>query len=270
MTKEILKPARCANEISQLLNKVLGRDRFPVDVHETALEWSKVKFPDDKITVIKGNSLGKFEGGLYKAPPGKEGWGIFYNTNIESEGRINFTIAHELGHYLMHRNRHLKNFECTSQQTLDWDSELGQIEAEANSFAATLLMPLDDYRVFLPASKLPNLDIISNCAERYGVSFTAAILRWLDYTSKTAMLVASRDGFILWSRSSKNAMKRGVFYKVRGKPPIPVPNSSLAYQNINNSEEKTSDIWFSSDCTEMTLISDKYDFTLSLLTFHNI
>jgi hypothetical protein len=48
-----------------------------------------------------------------------------------------------------------------------------------------------------------DLDIISHCADRYRVSLIAALLRWPEYTERRAVLVVSRDGFILWGRSSK-------------------------------------------------------------------
>lgn len=268
MIEKTPKPARSANQISQVLNTVYGVDRFPVDVQGIAFEWSSAKYPYDKITLIKGAALGEFEGGLYKAPENKVGWGIIYNNEIESEGRINFTIAHEFGHYLMHRNIHPDNFECTTTQTLDWDSKLGQIEAEANKFAATLLMPLDDYRKQIPEHINPDINQISLCSERYGVSLTAAILRWLDYTTKAAMVIASRDGFILWSRSSKKAMSNYCYFKVSGMPPIQMPMESLVFQNTSSVELKSDGVWFNSICTEKIIVSDKYDFTLSILNFH--
>lgn len=45
-------------------------------------------------------------------------------------------------------------FRCGDQDVVRWDSQYGQIEHQANVFAANLLMPLDDYRrqidVFFP------------------------------------------------------------------------------------------------------------------------
>ena len=102
MTKP-LSPQRWANDITVVLKTVLGADRFPVDVKEVAREISKHKFPDDPITMICGDTLPGFEGALVPAPPGKTGWGILYNSAINSAGRINFTLGHEFGHYLLHR-----------------------------------------------------------------------------------------------------------------------------------------------------------------------
>src|SRR3546814_7564717 len=65
-------------------------------------------------------------------------------------------------------------------------------------------MPLDDFRRQIDAKVRVDLDIISHCADRYRVSLIAAVLRWLSYTQKRAVLVVSRDGFILWARSSRS------------------------------------------------------------------
>ena len=139
-------PTRWANDLSLLLNMVLGSDRFPVNVPEVAREYSKQRYPDDPIAVVKGDRLPGFDGALFRAPVGKKGWGIFFNNAITSKGRINYTLAHELGHYLLHRASHPDGIWCGDEDVVRWDSEYGQIEHQANVFAAWLLMPFDDYR----------------------------------------------------------------------------------------------------------------------------
>ena len=69
---------------------------------------------------------------------------IGYNPN-ESNVRKRFSIAHELGHYILHANK------STSEMFLDkllfrknistYSSKEEEIEREANYFAANLLMP---------------------------------------------------------------------------------------------------------------------------------
>jgi hypothetical protein len=135
-------PVRWAIDLSILLNTVLGLDRFPVDVPSVAKEYSLKRFPDDPISVVVGERLPGFDGGLYRAPSGKKGWGIFFNNVIASKGRVNFTLAHEFGHYLMHRETYPNGLRCGEQDVVRWDSEYGHVEHQANVFAANLLMPL--------------------------------------------------------------------------------------------------------------------------------
>lgn len=90
-----------------------------------------------------------------------------------------------------------EGISCGEQDLLRWDSQYNQIEKQANEFAATLLMPLDDFRIQLGDRDKPTFERLSFCAERYGVSLTAVILRWLEYTSRRACLVISREGVCL-------------------------------------------------------------------------
>jgi hypothetical protein len=227
-------------------------------------------FASDPVSLIAGDNLPGFDGALYKAPPGKKGWGIIYNKAIRSPGRINFTLAHEFGHYLLHRLNFPDGLECGQQDMMRWDSEYRQVESQANEFAAGLLMPFDDFRRQIDGRAKPTLDDIGACAERYGTSLVAATLRWLQFTERRSVLVVSRDGFILWARSSQKALKTGVYFKTAGTPPIPVPDSSLAAQPSLLDRSKgllahDEDVWFAEPCEEIALASDQYDFTISLL-----
>ena len=65
---------------------VLDHDRFPVDVKSVATEISRQWHPDDPVSLIRGASLPGFDGGLYRAPPGKSGWGILYNKDVHVVG----------------------------------------------------------------------------------------------------------------------------------------------------------------------------------------
>lgn len=266
-------PVRWAIDLSVLLNTVMGADRFPVDVSGLALEYSKQRYPDDPISLIRGDVLPDFDGALYRAPTGKKGWGIFYNHALSSKGRINFTLAHEFGHYLMHRLAYPEGIRCGDQDVVRWDSEYGQVEHQANVFAANLLMPLDDYRRQISARAEVDLDMISACADRYRVSLVAAILRWLEYTERRAVLVVSRDGYILWARSSAAALRTGAFFRTSGSP-IPVPGQSLVGRQDQSADGRTgadlpAGIWFREDVREMTIFADQYDFAISLLSLPN-
>jgi len=245
-----------------------GVGRFPADVPVIARDFSAHKFADDAITLVKGANLGRFDGALYRAPAGKSGWGIIYNDSIASKGRINFTLAHEFGHYLLHRLAHPDGIECGQQDMVRWDSTYREIEQQANCFAAGLLMPLNDFRTQIPAKARPTLDDLASCGERYGVSLMAATLRWIEYAERRSVLVVSRDGFILWARSSKSALKTGAYYRTLNRAPIEVPTASLAAiagSGVGRLVAEHDDAWFGEPSTEVALVSDNYDFTISLV-----
>lgn len=144
-------------------------------------------------------------------------WAIIYNSGL-SEGRRQFTIAHEFGHYLMHRSLHSEGIKCSEEAVTIRNGP--ELEKEADTFAAHLLMPLDDFRRQLPPDFIPTLDDLAN---RYGVSLISCILRWLEYTERRSMLVISRDEFVLWSKSSDPAFRTRLYIRTRSGPPIQVP-----------------------------------------------
>jgi len=266
-------PERWAFEITHVLNAAFGADRFPIDIPMIAREYSKQRFPDDPIVSVQGDNLPTFDGALFRAREGRKGWGIIYNNAITSKGRINFTLAHEFGHYLLHRIAYPNGFQCGQQQIVRWDSEYGQVEHQANVFAANFLMPLDDFRRQIPDDAKVDIDILRGCAERYNVSLIAAVLRWLSYTRKRAILVVSRDGYILWARSSDPAWRTGAFFKTSAGP-IAIPAAALPSRpewltDGRGSIDHPRGVWLRETAREMTVFAEYYDFSLSLLLLEN-
>lgn len=259
--------------MSALLNVSLGSDRFPVNVEELAKGYANQFGYDDPITHVLGDDLPGFEGALYgREKEGRPGWVLIYNSTARVPGRIRFTMAHELGHYILHRQTS-KIFECSQDDMLRWESVEKRIEAEADVFASYLLMPIDDFRGRI-GHDLVNLDVLDDCAKRYGVSLTAAVLKWLEFTPQRAVLVVSTGGYILWARSSQSALNSGAFFRTRGRV-VPLPVGSLAAcDHIVAPERQGIELaaheWFPNEPKDMTLremkiVSDRYEQTISLL-----
>lgn len=89
---EAKSPQRWAYELTQVLNAVFGPERFPVDVAALARDYTAQLYPDDPVSVVKGDDLPGFDGALYPDPHGRKGWAIIYNDCVASKGRINFTL----------------------------------------------------------------------------------------------------------------------------------------------------------------------------------
>jgi Zn-dependent peptidase ImmA (M78 family) len=68
---------------------------------------------------------------------------IYVNASVQDhDGRYSFTIAHEIGHHVLHRDTYLENNADSEQEILCRDTrDKPQIELEADRFAAALLMP---------------------------------------------------------------------------------------------------------------------------------
>jgi hypothetical protein len=87
------------------------------------------------------------------------------------------------------------------------------------------------------------------------------------------VLVISRDGFILWSRASKAALKTGAFFRSSG-PPIAVPPASLAGRQDMIVDGRAgvglpAGVWFPESVREMTIFAEQYDFAVTLLLLEN-
>ena len=256
---------RWAIHLTKLLNVANPPDRYRFDIGELALETSCNFYPSDPITKIEVGDLDGIEGALVSSDSGKR-WGIIHQGG-RSRRRGRFTVAHEFGHYLLHR-RKFPNGIHSSEAGVDGRTKL-EIEREANDFASTLLMPLDDFRKSIPAKDKPDFDTLSRSADRYDVSLAAAVLRWLRYTERRALLVVAIDGFVRWSWSSEPAIRTGRFIRT-SRGPVALPPGSAAGKNEFTAETKAGvnyppGVWFDEPTCEMTFHSDTYDESYTLL-----
>ena len=244
---------------------------FPIKAEQLALEYTAQVNPKDPIRKVSEHDIDGFEGILI-ARPEKQGWYILHDRRIPLLGRRNFTIGHELGHYMLHRHI-VQKFECNQKALLDYGSAESKVrEHEANTFASYLLMPIDDYRNETNGHEM-SFDVLEHCADRYCVSLTAAVLKWLEFTTETAVFVVSRDGFMLWSRASTSARQRGYVWR----PGTPLPPGSLAAEASRYRPQDRAGVampkgaWHPSDETrEMLIVSDQYESSFSLVLFNDI
>ncbi|MFH1872629.1 MAG: ImmA/IrrE family metallo-endopeptidase [Pseudomonadota bacterium] len=269
---EAWTPQRAANRLVKLVetfSAAHGEDRFPVDVAPLALETARIFDWSDPITQVKSANIKGFDGALLPSD-GKKEWLLLYSSTVSSPGRIRFTQAHELGHYILHRQAK-ELFQCSDDDMLNWSKDERDMEAQADLFASYLLMPLDDYRKQVTSTI--DLELFGHCADRYGVSLTAAILKWLQYTDEKAVLVMSTDGFMNWAWSSESAAKAGAFFRTRNNV-IAVPQGSLALNSAIAHDRLGTEIpalvWFphavpNTSVREMKIHAQQYDAVLTLL-----
>jgi Zn-dependent peptidase ImmA (M78 family) len=108
---------------------------------------------------------------------------IGYNIN-HSRVRQRFTIAHEIGHFVMHASKNQAQRLFVDRSTMfkrDEDSSSGDDlqEVQANKFAAALLMPEKLIRGEIASSHfdLDDEEDVSNLAKRFNVSAAAMSFR---------------------------------------------------------------------------------------------
>jgi len=258
-------PRRWANHFNQMLNLANPPDRYRFDIGALAMETSRALFPEDPIAKVGEEELDGFAGALVPSES-RTKWGIVYGAG-QSRGRRRFTIAHEFGHYLLHRKKYPDGIH-SSEAGIDGRTKL-QIEREANEFASWLLMPLDDFRRQVPPKDKPDFDVLGDCADRYDVSLVAAILHWLRYTERRALLVVSVDGFVKWSWSSERALTTGAFIRT-SRGPVELPPGSAVGQELFTPEARTGvdhphGVWFDEPAREHSFKSERYDAAYTLL-----
>ena len=263
-TSDPKTPAGWAIRLSQLW----GKDRFPVDVRTIALDFSK-RYRDPVFKVVEAD-IDRFEGALVPLPK-KGGWAIVVNPNIESAGRINYTLGHELGHYLNHRHKAPAGFECGSSDVLGQaqNAAFKLQEREADQFASYLLMPLDDFRRQIDRQTV-SLDLLRHCADRYQVSLTAAALKWLEATPQCAAVVVATNGFVKWFRRSYAAERARLFFQ----PGMELPIGSIAARGSQASApagvDLSAGVWCEHPTREIAIFADQYEMTISLLVIDNV
>lgn len=134
--------------------------------------------PLNMLNVVKSLNISciPVENVIYDAMLSKNGnndYCIYYDKNQIPE-RQQFSIAHELGHLLLHELSK-KNSQEVYYRTIGKHSRL---EWEANEFAASLLMPRDEFISFcVNNADTSGLIDLSNVANNFCVSKQAARVR---------------------------------------------------------------------------------------------
>lgn len=190
-------PKKEAIRLTNLWQK-FGPNTYPLDLD--ALVDGAILTSDfsDKL-VIDRKRFDSFEGSLVRTK-GTRKWTMLLNTHVSNSRRRRFTFAHELGHFMCHRELRDK-FEDSEESLNDFHDE---IETEANVFASWLLMPANLLRSEFQRAvwETETLRAIGN---RFECSLQASALRYVKLCSKPVAFVVSRDGMIIWATKSNSA-----------------------------------------------------------------
>ena len=263
--KEGLSPSGEAIKLAKLWRAVHGLT-FPINAGALAQEWSRNVAPEAPIGELQARELKGFEGGLFWLKERKV-WALLYHPHHDLPGRSNFNVAHEFGHYVLHRKLQ-EAFQCSQSATLGITG--ARIEREADQFASYLLMPIDDYTQQVRGRRI-TLDLLGECADRYGVSLTAAILKWLEFTDQPAVAVMGREGMLHWWKASGSA-KKYTFGTLQEGMELPLgslavsPDQALSNADYRLGVEHPEGVWpIRLPVREMVVLSDRYDMSISLL-----
>lgn len=125
--------------------------------------------------------------------------------DISNRGQKRFAIAHELGHWELHK-KICQFFACTSDDMVASYKSSPQ-EGEANIFAACLLMPSNLF-VDRANNKEFSFKTISSLAEYFITSLTATGIRYVNLSNDYCAIICSEAGKIRWWRGSDDFENR--------------------------------------------------------------
>jgi Zn-dependent peptidase ImmA (M78 family) len=207
---------------------------------------------------------------------------IKVNSKIQFEQRKRFVAAHEIGHLIMHKNMQLPDDTFQSFNIIagmEKALRFGMQELEANEFASELLMP---EKLFLKEAKGKKFTplLIKQLAERFNISLTATVFRYLQFDELHPLCLVFIDNGIVkyWKKSEDLKVWLGDYTRL-----VPPANSVATeyiqknYEFLYKLEEKAQTIskstWFTlneydnddTDFYEYCIPTRKYKTILSII-----
>jgi Zn-dependent peptidase ImmA (M78 family) len=209
-----------SSKAKELLNDIGFHDisNLPLDIFVSGLGATLILEPlknsDGKI--IRGNSKTL----------------IKINSQIPYEEKIRFTIAHEVGHFLLHDKLELEIHDDNSN-TLNWfkatenQAKKGIQEWEANDFASELLMPEEIFRKMTYKKKF-SPKLIKELSLRFKTSLTSVVYRLLSLNIFPLFIASIHNGKVSYWNKSED-----FWIKVKDITKLNPPEESVAQEYID-------------------------------------
>lgn len=263
MNGEALTPGKAASTIHKWVRAYLGGDApfvTDLDLVRQMLPGTPFGTGVKEIKAPAPATWAGCEGALVRNPKDAAEWGIFYNPGARPERR-RFTVAHELGHFVMHRAR-AAEFRCDTDSVHSGSDTLVVMEREANVFAGNLLMPGDLFAKSINEARI-DLHFLSELASRFEVSFEALCIRFIQFTNLRAILVCWDNGYRDYEcRSSKARLTRAQIRR-RDDPQEPLPGTVAADPGVEqewNGIEMPAALWCAEEAPHMKLREFKHSY----------
>ena len=253
-------------EAEQLLQE-LGIGTFPINPFDIARQL------DIELRPLPANAGGA--SGMLLHASGQ--FGICYPTHVDNDGFINFSVAHEIGHYRL--PGHLDSvFEaCGRHFSCAGFRSASQYEWEADQFAAALLMPA---KLFTAAMEQAGngLQAVESTPGDCVTSLEATAIRYAQTSRDPVAVIRSEGRTIDYTFMSEPLRDFPGLGWIRKGDPLPADSVTFDFNadqgNVTRGEraEGTSDFrgWFNGrhyqDVTEEVVGLGGYGKTLTVLT----
>lgn len=200
-----------ARRQGELKAKEKGYDSFPVDPFVIAKSEDIFVEPKDP------GQVGVSGGIIFH----DDSVGIFYATNIKSEGFRRFTVAHELGHYFLegHPEEILKIAPIHISRA-GFSQGTSSIELEADHFASGLLMPSKLVGEAIGESRV-GLDGIVALSQLAECSLTASAIRAAECCDYPMAVVVSSGDKVAYAFLSESFKKLDKLTFLKKGTPLP-------------------------------------------------
>lgn len=142
-----------------------------------------------------------FEGALIRVPNKPRGI-VAVKQSIREPGRRNFTIAHEIAHFIL-PGHGLEECYCKSTEIESWQKNvIRSQELAANAFASELLLPSRHLYPIVNGKEL-TIALAKELSAQFNTSLTATLVKCAKVTEEVCAVICSVDGVIKWSQKSE-------------------------------------------------------------------
>ena len=192
------------------------------------------------------------------------------NPDVVSIAERRWVIAHELGHFELHEAKSQLSV-CTSEDVGYGYRSFQGDEAEANAFAANLLMPRRMCGPLCDTEQV-TVDAVKQIATLFGVSLTAAAIRYVDLSPERCAVVLSHNNAVVWFRKSAEFGHR-IHPRGHVLTDWTYAHDLFRGQSVVDEPQPTrAEAWLESnwlqpehEITEHSFFSSRYGFALSLI-----
>lgn len=169
---------------------------------------------------------------------------ITVDSKITYQNQKRFAIAHELGHYMLHRKAN--QYFSDDEKAFYKYHQTGNQESEANEFAAELLMPVNRFKEYT-SDKAFHIDLIKETANYFETRITSTSIKYSVYGHEPIAVIFTQEGVIKWSSTNDSFP----FSFLRNGLPVPQYSSVNDYYHSGIKHDKKCIIdafnWFYED-----------------------
>lgn len=158
-------------------------------------------------------------------------------------GRERFSIAHELGHWMLHRGR---SFRCRVDDPGQNLQSSRDVEKQADTFASHLLMPSALFNPSVAATRRPSFNEIDEIAKAFDTSRLATAIRLANVNTLPVIVACYGKSGRRWHIAAEDVPKR---WWLRDT----VEEESFTYDLLHEGKtcsrlgKQSADVWFTND-----------------------